>query len=310
MDILADILKALKLRGTVYFHASFHAPWGMKIPRGEFASFHIITAGGCWLRTDSHQKPVRLEYGDILIFPRGDSHSLCHEPDAEPVMAKELLSRPRQEPEESADVAFGGDGAATTHLICGHFEYDREYPHVLFETLDDCLHIQARLQNDPQWSLQASQLAASLSTANTPGGGVVLDRLAETLFIHALVAHVNALEDRDNFLLALHDQNLGRALKLMHDDPAQNWKLEDLAAACYMSRSVFADKFKRMVGVPPMVYLARWRMLKARGLLANTQLSMARIAEQVGYQSPFAFAKAFKKIVGQAPGAVRREAQA
>lgn len=306
MDILSDILQTLKLRGTVYFHASFHAPWGMKIPKGEFANFHIVTDGDCWMKLAQDKQPIRVGQGDVLIFPRGDNHILCDDPRVEAVNATDLLNSPRQA-EDAKGIAFGGEGAKTSSLICGHFEYDRECPHPLFESLDACIHIKASEEVDTRWITQASQLAASLTGNDQPGNDAVVDRLAEALFIQALVAHVNTMNDADSFLVAVQDQNIGQALKLMHGDIAHDWTLSELANACYMSRSVFAERFKKLVGEPPMVYLARWRMLKAREMLTNTQLTICDISEAVGYQSEFAFSKAFKKIVGDTPGALRRE---
>jgi AraC-like DNA-binding protein len=117
---------------------------------------------------------------------------------------------------------------------------------------------------------------------------------------------VGTRSDADSFLVAVQDHNLGRASNCMHEDFARDWTLGELAQVCRMSRSVFAERFKQMVGVPPMVYLAQWRMLKARDLLIGTELPMAEISERVGYASEFAFAKAFKKVLGRPPGALRR----
>ena len=308
MDILSDILQTLKLRGTVYFHASFHAPWGMTIPEGEFANFHIVTDGTCWMKPAQDQNPIPVGEGDVLIFPRGESHILCDDPRSEAIQANDLLSCPRWVA-DLAGIAFGGDGARTTRLICGHFEYDRDFPHPLFESLDPCIHIKAGEATDTSLIAQASKLAADLSRHARPGNDAVVDRLAEALFIQAMVAHVRNRDDSDSFLVAVQDQHIGQALKLLHADMAHEWTLPELAKACHMSRSVFAERFRALVGEPPMVYLARWRMLKARELLVGTTLPICDIAETVGYQSEFAFAKAFKKIVGNTPGSLRREAR-
>ncbi len=308
MDILADILRALKLRGTVYFHARFHSPWGMRIPRGQFANFHIVTDGMCWLEYGAGDALIRLAKGDIAIFPRGGSHSLLHEQGAPAVQAQQFLSSPRTDRTEG-QLSFGGQGSATTSMICGHFEYDRELPHPLFDSLSECIHVKATDGSGTDWVTTASELAATVSSqGDSAAANAVVDRLAEALLIQALAAHIDSLADSTGFLIAVQDRNLGRALSLMHNDIAHDWTLGELADAAHMSRSVFAEKFRKMVGDPPMLYLARWRMLKARELLLNTGMAIGEISGTVGYQSEFAFSKAFKKVLGTTPGAVRRAA--
>jgi len=308
MDILSDVLQTLKLRGTVYFHARFHAPWGMKIPSGQFANFHIVTDGDCWLETGEGKPTVKLSKGDVAIFAHGTSHALLYEPGAPTVQAQELLSAPKEEDREHG-VAFGGQGSATTSLICGHFEYDKELPHPLFDTLSPCIHIKAGEHESTRWIATASELAANISTTdNNPAADAVVDRLAEALFIQALAAHIQSMDDCASFLVAVQDRNIGKALNMMHSDIAHDWTLDELARVALMSRSVFAEKFRRLVGESPMLYLARWRMLKARELLVDTKMAICEISGVVGYQSEFAFSKAFKKLLGTSPSLVRKSA--
>jgi AraC-like DNA-binding protein len=304
MDVLSDILQTLRLRGTVYFHARFHAPWGMRVPEGQIANFHLVTDGVCWLRTGDDAPLTELRSGDMAIFPQGSTHSLLYEKEATAVPAQEMLSTPRSRD----SLSFGGKGAATTSLICGHFEYDREYPHPLFESLDEFIHIPGKQISDMGCLATVSELAANLSEQDRPGAHAVIDRLAEALFIQALVAHVDSRPDGAGFLSAMQDRQIGKALNLMHQDIAREWTLTELSRAASMSRSVFSARFRALVGEPPMLYLARWRMLKARELLLDTSLTLGRISERVGYRSEFAFSKAFKKLLGRTPGYIRKEA--
>jgi len=126
------------------------------------------------------------------------------------------------------------------------------------------------------------------------------------LFIQALAAHVATLDERESFLAAMQDRQIGHALGIMHADIAHDWTLDKLARAAAMSRSHFAERFRALVGESPMIYLARWRMIKARELLQQTRRSIPDVSEAVGYRSEFAFSKAFKKITGDTPGSVRR----
>jgi len=119
MDLFSEILQTLKLRGTVYFHARFNSPWGMKIPSGEFANFHIVTAGECWIKTEATSSPVILQKGDMVLFPRGDSHSLADSLGSDIITANELLSGGQQD--NSNEIVFGGNDSFSSALICGHF---------------------------------------------------------------------------------------------------------------------------------------------------------------------------------------------
>jgi len=308
MDVLSDIFRALRLRGAVYFRAAFHAPWGMQIPKGRFASFHVVCDGSCWLRIGDTNELIEMGKGDIVVFPQGDSHALLCEPDAEAVLAPQLISPPKEDG-SSGPLAFGGAGSATTSLICGHFEYFRDPPHPLFETLPSIVHVRGD-NGDGGWIVAASALAAEVSAGGETAINTAVDRLGEALLIQTLSTYIRSRADHESFLGAIQDRHIGHAIGLMHGDIAHDWNLNDLAEAASMSRSVFSERFRRMVGTPPMIYLARWRMLKARELLVDTGLPVAEISERVGYSSEFAFSKAFKKNLGETPGEVRKTATA
>lgn len=304
MDILSDILQTMKLRGTVYFRASFHAPWGMEIPTGQFANFHIVTDGSCWLRNGLDGSLHELHKGDIVIFPHGTCHTLACSPEAETIPATTLFEQTQRTADNG--IAFGGEGQATTSLICGHFEYDQKLTHPLFDTLDDLILVTGGTLPQQDFIATAAKLAAEVSSAATPGVNAIVDRLAEALFIQAMAAYVEQREDGASFLAALSDRQISGVLTLLHEDIARTWTLTNLAEAAAMSRSHFAERFRKLVGEPPMVYLARWRMIRARELLTESRRPIVDISAAVGYRSEFAFSKAFKKIVGETPGAVRK----
>lgn len=309
MDILTDILRAQRLRGTVYFRADFRQPWGLDIQGGEFANFHIVARGRCWMRTRDAEGVRVLEEGDVVMFPHGGAHALLHAPDATAVPASQLLDGGgATAPDDTGCRVFGGGGAVTTTLICGHFEYDRRFPHPLFESLPPTMHVSAARHGRAAWMATAGQLASAESALQGPGVSVIVDRLAEALLVQALLAYVDEMPQLEvrSFLAAIQDRSIGRVLEMMHHDINREWTLSELAQAACVSRSVFVERFRAMVGDSPMVYLACWRMLKARELLLDTSWSVAQVADAVGYKSEFAFAKAFKRRFQLAPGAMRR----
>lgn len=304
MDLLTEILQSVKLRGTVYFHACFHSPWGMEMPAGQFANYHIVTGGECWVETAVERRQILLQKGDMILFPRGDPHTLVDTFQSDIVSAEELLSNARKT--NSNEMVFGGDGSHSTSLICGHFEYDRECQHPLFETLPSFIHISAGNNPNASWYYTASELAAQISASNSMGKDAVINRLAESLFIQALADYIKSIDDLSSFLGAMQDKNIGRALKSIHDNIAHDWTITELAGIASMSKSVFSSKFHSMVGEPPIIYVARWRVLKAREMLADTTMPISLISEKVGYNSEYSFSKAFKKMTGLTPGSVRK----
>jgi transcriptional regulator GlxA family with amidase domain len=111
-------------------------------------------------------------------------------------------------------------------------------------------------------------------------------------------------------LAAARDEQIGRALALVHADPSQDWSAAELASKVGMSRTRFFDRFSELVGEPPARYVARWRVHAAADLLRHGSLSMMEVAEKVGYSSEDALARAFKRHVGVGPGEYRRTALA
>lgn len=300
VDVLASTLEALRLRGTIYFQADFRAPWGMALPSGDVAAFHVVAHGSCWLRTGSDTRP--LGKGDIVLLPHGTAHELAHAADAEARPAAELLNEP---PTTRPTLAYGGSGSATA-LVCGHFEYDRSALHPFFRTLPDLVHISASDQEQASWLATASRLAATESSSGQRGASAVVDRLAEALLMQTLRLFLDSSAEPRGFLAAIHDPSIGQSLSSIHGDPARDWSLAELASVAALSRSAFSSRFRNLVGESPMRYLANWRMLVARELLGSAALSVAQVAGRVGYQSEFSFAKAFKRHHGVGPGAVRR----
>ena len=142
--------------------------------------------------------------------------------------------------------------------------------------------------------------------SGNPGAEVVAERLAEVLFIQLLRSYIVSRGDQEGFLAALNDRDISNALKIMHSMPEEPWTLDSISKKIGMSRSSFAERFKHYVGITPMDYLTKWRMQRARDLLANSDLPLSSISRKTGYTSEPAFNRAFKKQFNETPGALRR----
>jgi transcriptional regulator GlxA family with amidase domain len=157
------------------------------------------------------------------------------------------------------------------------------------------------------WMRSTLQLLAAEAQELRPGGETIITRLADVLVVQAIRTWMERDPSaRTGWLAALHDPRIGRALMLVHREPARTWSVESLASAVGMSRSGFAARFTELVGEPAMQYVTRWRMLVALTWLSESDASLSQMAGRLGYQSEAAFSRAFERILGTSPGAARR----
>ena len=316
MDALSETLRVVRLVGAIFIHGRFSAPWCYQSPQADSAAplleptaervviFHMITEGDCYVEIDG-QPPTRLMAGDAVVFPQGHAHRMTSEPGLAPASGARLddvLSRrPRL-------LAYGG-GGATTRLVCGYMACDARLARMLLAGLPPLVRVNVRGSNAGVWLEASLRYALAEARSPRPGGASVLAKLAEVLFIEVLRLYMNEQregEGRTGWLAGVSDRIVGAALKSMHTSPAQPWTLEALARAAGTSRSVLAERFQLLVGSSPMQYLAQWRMLLATNLLCRSNAPLARIAEEVGYQTDTAFSRAFRREFGSPPATWRR----
>ncbi len=300
MDALSDILRAIRLRSAVYFRSDFSSPWGMQIDDGPFAQFHLIVRGNCWMRMRGFGKPRLLSGGDVVVFPHGDAHWLADDPAQKRAPGKAVVQAHLQ------NQPMFQQGEFSTTLVCGHFEFDRHFDHPFLQALPRFIHITDTERRERSWLETVTNVIIQEADSAQPGAEVVVERLAEVLFIQVLRAYMQQQKMTTGYLAALQDRQISQALKLVHARPETNWTLESISRTVGMSRSAFAARFKQLVGVTPMVYITDWRMQKARELLKNHAHPLVEVAEKVGYTSEAAFNRAFKRRFKQNPGAMRR----
>ncbi len=301
-DLLSDTLRALRLRGTIYFQADFASPWGMDFSASSVANFHLVVSGSCWFR-GPEGKGEELHRGDAIVFPHGHPHQLASAPNEQVIAAPTFIETARRE--DRGQVVYGGEGDRAT-LICGHFELDTRGGHPLMSALPSQIVLRSGSEQEPRYLIAACELAVAEGERSGLGSSAIVDRLAEVALIEIIRAHALSLPEPAGFLAALADDSIATALAMMHREPDRAWTVEDLASEVAMSRSAFSDLFTSLVGIPPMRYLTLWRMHRARELLETTPSPIADVANCVGYQSEWAFAKAYKRIFGEGPGKARR----
>jgi AraC-like DNA-binding protein len=297
-DALSEIMRRIRLKSCVYFQRNFHAPWAMKIEGTGFAQFHVITRGGCVVVAGG--KSHDCAAGDILFFPRGQAHVLADRPD------RQALPGPQVMASFAGDAPCFAEGGAATRVICGHYEYRTPIDHPLLADLPDLVHIRTMDVLGADTGAAVLPLILQELAGEQPGQTLIVELYAEALLIQTLRLHYAQSQQNSGFYAGLADARLERAISRIHRDFALPIGLADLADSAAMSRSSFAQHFKQTVRLSPIDYLTRWRMLAAGDFLKSTDLPVARIAQDVGYESDIAFARAFRRAYGVTPSVYRR----
>ena len=316
MDALSETLRVVRLTGAIFIKGRFTAPWCYQSPHadsvapilepgaGRVVIFHMILEGECYVERGA-EPAVRLMAGDVVLFPQGDAHRMCSQPGVTPAsgarpLGEVLARRPRQ-------LSYGG-GGSTTRLVCGYLACDAKLADMLLAGLPGLVRVNVRGSNAGSWLEASLRYALAEARSPRPGGAGVLAKLAELLFIEVLRLYMNEqAEGRTGWLAGVGDRIVGGALNAIHRSPARLWTLDELARTAGSSRSVLAERFQHLVGSSPIQYLTQWRMLLASSLLRGSDAPLARIAEEVGYQTDTAFSRAFRREFGSPPAAWRKD---
>ena len=302
MDVLTDVLNTLELKGWLSSRRELAPPWHYDFAASKDSMFHVLSFGGAYLQVEGEEEPIRVEDGDVVLFPTGHPHSLYDDPTSPLTRVVHLDYNPQRGYEV---VDREGEGSKLL-LLCGafHFEYPNDFP--LLQRLPKLIHIPGARGRMEQGFADIVRLIARESASQQPGAEVVLRRLTELLFIQVIRLWIaQQAEASVGWVGALRDQPISEALGLIHQSPERRWKVKDLAEAAALSRSAFSARFTELVGEPPLTYLTRWRMLRATRLIKN-EVRMETIAELLGYESEAAFRKAFKREVGLPPARYRK----
>lgn len=334
MDVLSDVLRAIRLSGAVFFTAEFSSPWGIVSPPSQtlapfvmpsaecFSIFHVITEGSCWVKVKG-EPAIRMKAGDVLVVPQGDEHMMASDMAVEPTPMKKVIP---YIPFAGMPPVVHGGGGEVARFVCGYLHCDQKF-NPLFATLPRLLCVRTRTGDvvvesvgmaaaeTPMPFHQGMWLNTTLyyltqeAHAQKPGNQSILARLSETMFVEILRQYMQNLSpDQKGLLAGLNDPHVSRALTMMHTEPARAWTVDNLAHGVGVSRSGLADRFTELIGESPIHYLASWRMHLAKQLLSEGALSAGEVALRIGYESEYAFNRAFKRHVGEPPATWRKKA--
>ncbi|MGH9766973.1 MAG: AraC family transcriptional regulator [Blastocatellia bacterium] len=310
MNALTEVLNSVRVRSTVYCPIEIGAPWGLYIPEESGASFFILVKGSAFLEIEELKIRRRLNAGDFIIITKKCACKVSDSPQSEIIDLQEWLRR--NPPRSDGTFKVEGKGAIT-NFIGGTFVFENHESHPLLKVLPTFLHFSGTSERTGEngkvvdWFRTTLDFISTEAASRKPGAETVITRLSDILFIQAVRAYADTVSDEQpNWFADATDPQIGEAIANIHQTPQNQWTVGQLATLSGMSRSAFASRFTKLVGEPPLRYLARWRMHKAIEMIQEGRLTTAGIASLVGYESEAAFSKAFKKWNGQGPGAYRR----
>jgi AraC-like DNA-binding protein len=322
VDPVTDLFQAMQIVSVVHARLEATAPWGLKrdVDAAEgtakdqhsvepasspfhFAHFGMLSRGNCWLSVEGIPDPIPLAGGDCFLLAPGSAYTLRDNPRTRARSFCEVAPR-----SGSQVISYGGGGAPTT-IISGWFRFRATSLKSLTRLLPPLILVKADQAQSLALHTTLNMLATEMAEP-APGSELVVNRLADLLFIHSVRAHIGSRSEtgKSGLLRAIFDPQIGSALKSMHEKVEHRWTVDSLAEACGMSRSAFAVRFKDLVEETPLEYLTSWRMQKATGLLQTGDKKLFEVAKSVGYDSDAAFSKAFKRVFGVAPREYRRNA--
>lgn len=308
MDVLGGLLDGVRARGAFVLRMSLDPPWSMRIQDDAPLTLICLTKGTAVLVTDSGQ-PLSLGVGDVALARGTEPYVFADDPSTAPHVVIHPGNRCTTLAGEALEFAMSvgvrtwGNAAAGAHrgIVCAYQGCSQVSARLL-----DALPTVAVLRAG-EWRTPLVDLLDTEAGRDGPGQQAYLDRLVDLLLLDALRAWFDRAENAPRWWHAERDPVAGPALKLIYHHPAHPWTVANLAAAVGCSRASFARRFAERVGEPPIAFLTSWRLALAADMLRSTTSTIATIAADVGYGTPFALSSAFKRGYGVSPNSYRRE---
>lgn len=292
MDALAAVVTLLRPQTVLSKIVHGGGRWGVRYSAFGQPSFALILKGSCWLAVDGVPATI-LGTGDFVLLPATPGFTMASD--------LEVTPKPMQPAPHHMDEVVHGDATTepSVSLLGGWFAFDPINAPLLVDLLPRMLHIRA---TDPAIDSVAPivELIRREMREKRAGQALVLTRLIEVMLVEALRSSPADLHTT-GLLAGLRDPQLAAALRGIHTDAAHPWTLVTLARQAGMSRSSFAERFARVIGMTPLNYLLQWRLTVAKNMLAREQMSVAETALAVGYQSATGFSTAFSRETGRSP---------
>ena len=292
MDILNQLFSTFKVTSQIFHNGQYCGNWSIDTSGTQYMSFHIVNHGRCFLTVEDDPEVFTLEKGDVVLFPNDSKHCITNDESfSQPINQAETISF-------SEGVINDGTG-----LICGYFAHN----HPLIRNVTAYLPNKVLLKradltqkNSSLTFLLEALLKESLS--GDVGVELVMNKIAEALLALIFRQH---LPTSQGIIAAMAHPQLSKVIQAIHEEPEAKWTVDSMAELCFLSRAKFSDLFKSVLDESPMNYLTQWRISIAYRMLADEKVSTLQAALSCGYDNESSFSKAFKRILGISPGAVR-----
>jgi AraC-like DNA-binding protein len=303
MDAVAGLLDGPRARGAFLLRSLLDPPWSVRIADEAPLCLVAVTQGEAWLVPEGDEARL-LRPWDVAVIRGPDPYTLADDPGTPPQAV--ILPGQRCETPDGREVSlmsymgvrtWGNSPVGSTVLLNGTYELEGAVSRRLLAALPPVLVLPGDAWESPLLGLLADEIVR-----DDPGQEAVLDRLLDLLLIAVLRAWFARPDAEAPAWYRAHgDPVVGKALRLIHNDPAHPWTVAELAAEAGVSRAAFARRFTELVGEPPMKFLTDWRLSLAADLLLEPEATIGSVAYRVGYGSPFALSAAFKRVRGISP---------
>lgn len=319
MDVLSDVLSAVRLQGALFFNAEFTAPWCLSSSGAEgiapylpsknvhLIMFHFLTEGRAYASLPGGER-VQLEAGDIVILPHGERHLIGNGLPQRPVDSMKTFAK--NVAEGLKTVHFGG-GGEVTRFVCGYMACDPQLCEMMMLGLPHIFKVAVATDESGRWIENSIRFSVGESAGTGAGSSLVVGKLSEVLFVETLRRYIATIPaEQTGWFAGLRDPSLARALAELHREPAKDWTVEALSRRVGLSRTRLVERFRHYLKTSPIAYLTSWRMRLSAEALRSTQKTVAEVAYEVGYLSEAAFNRAFKRAFNTPPAQFRLQAKA
>jgi AraC-like DNA-binding protein len=307
-DVLNHVLATYKSERAVTARFSLSSPWALHSTGVDGPLIRMCNGAPYWITLDGAE-PVPVAPHDIAMLPQGSAHTVSSAPGLEAMPFRDLIAAHSVGRHGDHPIVFShGGGGPATELFSLHLWMPAEGLGAIIGSLPPLIVLrQAEIPTTASLA-QAMESLVNETVAQRPGWQLSAARMADLLLVRILCEHLYAEPQgqQTGRLRGLDDESIARAMSLMHERPEHPWSVATLAQASYLSRTIFSERFRLLVGVTPMHYLGSYRMTLAAEKLKNRQLSLHQVAEAVGYASEKAFSRAFQRWTGMTPSAYAR----
>jgi AraC family transcriptional regulator, activator of mtrCDE len=286
-DLLSGIIHRLNLSAKIFGLPAVCGQWQINTTEAAPSQFHLISRGSCYLHMRHLEKPISLRAGDLVVAMHGDWHVLS----ASPLLDGEATSMP------------SGTGPFT-NVVCGQFEFPERARRVILDLLPPLLLIRSQDAGDRFGSIM--RMMAEEGIRRDQGSSVVLDKLADALFVMVLRHYIATTDSPHGVIAGLTDPKLRDLIVAIHREPGMDWTIERMLKIAPLSRSALIERFNSVLNSAPMNYVVSCRMLEAERLLLESNKSVSTIATDLGYSTEAAFRRAFKRTTGKNAAEIRR----